>query len=193
MAHHQQIDFCTKIRQIYPLYFENKNVLDVGSLDINGNNRYLFKDCTYTGIDLAEGNNVDIVCPVHLFDAPDATYDFIISTECFEHDYHWQDSIKNILRMLKPNGALLFTCASEGRAEHGTERTDGHYSAPFLKDMNNEWKNYYKNLYEYDFTSLEGFTDSFYFYGFEYNPNPGDLYFFGVKDWIGSTISTQVH
>lgn len=192
MAHHQQMDYCKRIRQTYPLYFENVQVLDVGSLDINGNNRYLFKNAIYTGVDLAEGNNVDIVCPIHLYDAPDGSYDFIISTECFEHDYYWKESITNMIRLLKPNGALLFTCASEGRAEHGTERTDGHYSAPFLTQMNNEWKNYYKNLYEYDFTSLDGFTDAFDFYKFEYNPNPGDLYFFGIKKWIGSTTFKQL-
>jgi len=179
--HSQQMDFCKRIRTKYPLYFEETSVLDVGSLDINGNNQYLFKNCTYIGLDLAEGDNVDIVCPTHLFEAPDGFYGFIISTECFEHDYYWKESVFNIIRLLKSGGAFLFTCASEGRPEHGTERTDGHFSAPFLKDLNNNWKNYYKNLSETDFLSLDGFTDAFDFYEFEYNPNPGDLYFFGVK------------
>lgn len=179
--HSQQMDFCKRIRAKYPLYFENANVLDVGSLDINGNNRYLFKNCSYKGCDIANGPNVDFVSPAHLLNAQNGFYDFIISTECFEHDYHWKESIKNIIRMLRKNGAFLFTCASDPRPEHGTERTDGHFSAPFLKDLNNNWKNYYKNLSETDFLSLDGFTDAFDFYEFEYNPNPGDLYFFGVK------------
>ena len=179
--HSQQMDFCKRIRAKYPLYFLYANVLDVGSLDINGNNRYLFQNATYTGVDLAEGLNVDIVSPIHLLDAPDGSYDFIISTECFEHDYYWKDSVKNILRMLKTNGVFLFTCASDPRPEHGTERSDKHYSAPFLASLNNEWKNHYNNLSESDFCALDGFTDSFQFYEFEYNPNPGDLYFFGVK------------
>lgn len=179
--HTQQMDFCNKIRAKYPLYFQDANVLDVGSLDINGNNRYLFKNCSYKGCDIADGANVDFVSPTHLLNAQDGFYDFIISTECFEHDYHWKESIKNIIRMLRKNGAFLFTCASDPRPEHGTERSDGFYSAPFLKNLNNDWKNYYNNLSESDFTSLEGFTDAFSFYEFEYNPNPGDLYFFGVK------------
>ena len=181
--HSQQMDFCNRIRAKYPLYFQNANVLDVGSLDINGNNRYLFNmdNCSYKGVDIAKGANVDIVCPTHLLNAQDRFYDFIISTECFEHDYYWKDSIKNIIRMLRKNGAFLFTCASDPRPEHGTERSDNHYSAPFLSKLNNEWKNYYKNLSENDFISLDGFIDSFLFYEFEYNPNPGDLYFFGVK------------
>lgn len=181
MSHQQQRDYCNRMRNQYPLHFENAKVLDVGSLDINGNNQYLFKNCNYTGLDLAEGNNVDIVSPIHLYDAPDGSYDFIISTECFEHDYHWKDSVKNIIRLLKPNGAFLFTCASDPRPEHGTDHTDGYYSAPFLKNMHGGWKNYYRNLSEDDFVGIEGFNEAFDFYEFEYNPNPGDLYFFGIK------------
>jgi hypothetical protein len=179
--HEQVQEFCTKMQVLHPEYFSNANVLDVGSLDINGNNRYLFNNCIYTGLDLGDGKNVDIVSPTHLFQAPNNHYDFIISTECFEHDMHWEKSIINIIRMLKPNGAFMFTCASTGRHEHGTERTDAGYSAPFLLTMQNEWKNYYRNLTENDIMSIKGFEDNWSYYYFEYNPNPGDLYFFGVK------------
>lgn len=182
MAHPQQQDFCNRMRAKYPLYFENTSVLDVGSLDINGNNRYLFKNCSYKGLDLALGPNVDIIRPVHLLPSPDAHYGFIISTETFEHDLYWKDSVKNIIRMLKPNGVFMFTCASTGRPEHGTPRTDNSYSAPFLLSMNKEWQNYYNNLTEDDFLGIEGFKEAFSFYHFEYNANPGDLYFFGVKN-----------
>ncbi len=179
--HKEVKDYCLKILDIYPTYFEDANVLDVGSLDINGNNRYLFKNATYNGLDLAIGENVDIVSPMHLFKAPDAFYDFIISTECFEHDMFYVQSIQNIIRLLKPNGAFLFTCASTNRHEHGTERTDGGYSAPFLLDMDNSWRNYYKNLTAEDIQSIAGFNDVWDFYKFEYNANYTDLYFFGVK------------
>ena len=63
----------------------NKLVLDIGSLDINGNNQYLFEDCQYTGIDVGVGKNVDIVSKAHELKMPSGTYDTIISTECFEH------------------------------------------------------------------------------------------------------------
>jgi hypothetical protein len=45
MAHQAQQDFCNSVRQLFPDHFRGKTVLDVGSLDINGNNRYLFTDC----------------------------------------------------------------------------------------------------------------------------------------------------
>lgn len=53
MAHPEQVEFCTRIKNKFPDFFKNKNVLDVGSLDINGNNRYLFQNCSYTGVDVA--------------------------------------------------------------------------------------------------------------------------------------------
>lgn len=182
MAHPQQQDFCNRMRAKYGLYFDNCKVLDIGSYDVNGNNRYLFgENTTYTGLDLTEGPNVDIIRPAHLFSPPDASYGFIISTEVFEHDLYWRESIQNIIRMLKPNGAFLFTCASTGRQEHGTRRTDVNYSAPPLLAMHEEWQDYYKNLDENDIRSVDGFNDAFLFCEFEYNNSPGDLYFFGVK------------
>lgn len=182
MAHPQQRNFCNRMRIKYPNYFENPKVLDIGSYDVNGNNRYLFgENAIYEGLDLAEGPNVDIVSPAHLFAAPDASYDFIISTETFEHDLYWRHSIQNMIRLLKPNGVFLFTCASTGRAEHGTRRTDVNYSAPPLLAMHEEWQDYYLNLTEEDIRSIEGFNDAFLFCEFEYNSCPGDLYFFGVR------------
>jgi hypothetical protein len=65
MAHKQQIEFCQKIKNSHSSFFSNKRVLDVGSLDVNGNNRYLFDNCEYTGIDIGNGKNVDIVWCEH--------------------------------------------------------------------------------------------------------------------------------
>lgn len=65
MAHVEQQNYLTSIKNRFPAFFMGVNVLDIGSLDINGNNRYLFTDYTYTGIDIGEGANVDIVCRGH--------------------------------------------------------------------------------------------------------------------------------
>ena len=37
--------FIEFIKKILPDFFENKIILDVGSGDINGNNKYLFTNC----------------------------------------------------------------------------------------------------------------------------------------------------
>ena len=184
MAHKQQQDFCRKISSEFPKYFTGKRVLDIGSLDINGNNRFFLTDCNYIGLDVGEGPNVDVVQVAHLYDAPDESFDLIISTEVFEHDMFYEKSLANIIRMLKPGGAFIFTCASTGRPEHGTRKSDGSSAAPLLANISEEWSDYYKNLTESDVRSVPGFNQAFPDGIFEYNSNPGDLYFFGVKGGI---------
>lgn len=39
MAHIEQVEFCKKIKNKFLNHFFNKKVLDIGSLDINGNNK----------------------------------------------------------------------------------------------------------------------------------------------------------
>ena len=134
--HLQQRQYCESIKEKYPQHFENKRVLDVGSMDINGNNRYLFANCEYLGIDLGEGRNVDLVCPIHEFKSN--KFDTIISTEMLEHDKHWERSLISMYNLLKKGGLLMLTAASTNRKEHGTIRTEPK-SSPFTND-------YYKNI-----------------------------------------------
>ena len=59
--HIQAKKFTLFVKDILPDYFKNKRVLDVGSGDINGNNRFLFENCQYDGNDVIEAPNVTIV------------------------------------------------------------------------------------------------------------------------------------
>ncbi len=180
MAHQEQIDFCTSVKALYPNHFKGVKVLDIGSLDINGNNRYLFEDCfSYTGIDIGEGKNVDVVCSGHLFKS-DTQFDVIISTECFEHDKHYAETLLNAYSLLKSGGLLLFSCAAPGRPEHGTTRTSPKDS-PFTTD-------YYKNLSDIDiiaaftFMSDKSMEDLFIERNYQTRTEfPQDLYFYGIK------------
>ena len=74
----------------------------------------------------------------------------------------------------------MFTCASTGRAEHGTLRSNPE-DAPLLSEVDMEWANYYKNLTQEDIIKV--FNPEFVFseYLFEYNPVACDLYFYGIK------------
>jgi autotransporter strand-loop-strand O-heptosyltransferase len=189
MAHPQQQEFCKRISTIFPQYFNGKKVLDIGSLDINGNNRFLLSgNYNYIGLDVGSGNNVDVIQVAHLYDAPNEQFDLIISTEVFEHDMFYERSIQNIIRMLKPGGAFIFTCASTGRPEHGTRKSDGSWAAPLLAEISEEWSDYYKNLTEEDIHQVKGFDEAFPDGMFEYSAYPGDLYFFGVKGGIQNSI-----
>jgi SAM-dependent methyltransferase len=183
--HDSQVNFCRTIREKFPLYFINQKVLDCGSLDINGSNRHLFINCQYLGIDIGAGRNVDVVTPIHLYKAKDNTYDTIISTECFEHDMFYKESLQNICRLLKPNGLFLFTCAGIGRPEHGTPRTTPKDS-PFTTTSNiEEWQTYYKNLEEKDIREAIDIEQIFVKHEFSTNKEPSDLYFWGIKKDLG--------
>jgi len=137
MAGKRQFDYCLKIKERFPDYFKHKTVLDVGSMDINGNNRFLFEDCEYIGLDIGEGENVDMICYVHKYFTT-IKYDTIISTEMLEHDKYWGKSLKQMFRLLKNEGLLLITAATTGRAEHGTYRNE-HKASPYTND-------YYRNI-----------------------------------------------
>lgn len=179
MARPQQIDFCQSVKSRFPAYFSNKFVLDVGSLDLGGNNGALFSDCVYLGLDLKPGDNVDICCPAHKLNMPDSTFDTIISTECFQHDLHYVDSFENICRMLKPGGLFLFGCATVGRPEHGTRRTTPQ-DAPFLQNEGT-WGDYYKPLTEDDIGTALVLSKVFTKFHLSTDMRNHDLFFWGIK------------
>lgn len=175
MAHNAQAVFFKTVRQAYPEFFEWSNVLEVGSLDINGSVRPLFTNCNYVGVDLEIGPGVDLAVQGQELRFPDDSFDTTISAECFEHNPFWAETFTNMVRMTKEGGLITFTCAGEGRPEHGTYRTDPGSSPFTTKAM---WT-YYRNLMIEDFEDtglLEGLT-----YQSFYNPHSQDLYFIGFK------------
>lgn len=174
MAHKQQIDFLKKIQKKYYSYLKNVKVLDVGSLDINGNNRWLFDGVKeYIGLDVGIGKNVDVVSRCHEYN-PNFKFDVIISTEMLEHDEFWEKSINNIINLLKKDGMFILTCASTGRLEHGTIRTSKEDNPLMLT-------NYYKNITKEDIMSIIDVDNIFKEYFFEFNKEHSDLYFLGIK------------
>lgn len=182
MAHQQQIDFCTSVKHTHSEFFSKRIALDIGSLDINGNNQYLFDDCQYIGVDLMPGRNVDFASKGHELNFPSNSIDVVISSECFEHDQHYAETLKNIVRMLKPGGLFLFTCATTGRPEHGTRRTTP-MDAPFTQHFS-EWGDYYKNLEEFHIREVLEIEDIFSSFQFSICNETHDLYFWGVRKGI---------
>ena len=177
MAHDEQIFFCIYVKLKHPQYFENCKVFDGGSLNINGCNKHLFNKSSYIGCDVAEGDNVDVVSLIHEYQGEDEEFDTIISTECLEHDQHYKKSVLNMIRMLKSNGLFVMTCATTGRAEHGTIKSDGGRANPLIPT------NYYKNLTELDVRDIfnQPFEEVFSEFEFKVNTNSHDLQFWGIK------------
>lgn len=177
MAHDEQMNFISSVKQLYPNKFSDVKVLEVGSLDINGSVRKFFSNCQYIGIDVGPGKGVDIVCEGQNFDEKDETFDVIISCECFEHNPYWIETFQNMIRLCKSGGLIIMTCATAGRPEHGTLRSEPD-SSPLT--VRKGWS-YYKNLCESDFISNFSLNELFESYKFSTNSNSFDLYFVGIK------------
>ena len=178
MAHYQQQQYVASIKQKYPNFFKNSRVLDVGSLDINGNNREFFENSIYTGLDIAPGRNVDIVCKAHEY-ISDEKYDTVISTECLEHDKFYALTLNNCAQLLKSGGLFLFTCATTGRPEHGTRKSDV-VSSPLTCQIE-DWADYYKNITEEDVRKVLAVDQLFTTYEFSVGNETHDLYFYGIR------------
>lgn len=169
MAHPEQRQFFTRLQAEFPQMFTDVSVLEIGSLNINGTIRDFFDAREYVGMDIATGAGVDVVAEGQDLTYPDGAFDVTVSAECFEHNPCWFETFENMVRMSKR--WVVFTCASEGRPEHGTSRTTPEDS-PFTV----EW-DYYRNLTEDDFAAFD--FGVFEFCRFEVNTVSHDLYFVG--------------
>ena len=174
MAHKEQRDFFENMKRKFPKHFDNVSVIEMGSLNINGTVRDFYTNPKkYVGVDLSDGPGVDLISHTENVDLPDNSFDVSVSAECFEHNPYWLETFVNMHRIAKT--FVIFTCAGEGRPEHGTRRSHPDTS-PFTLDWD-----YYKNLSQDDFEGRLNLAEMFSDYDFIYNPKSQDLYFWGTK------------
>lgn len=177
MAHADQFEFIALIKKHLPESFQGVRTLEIGSLDINGSIRSYFSKADYTGVDVAPGTGVDEVCQGQLVDYPSGTFDVVVSCECLEHNPFWVETVSNMFRMVKPGGLVVVSCATTGRAEHGTSRTTGNDS-PLSISIG--WE-YYRNVSASDFKrslNLDFWCEDYILLT---NWHNCDLYFVGIK------------
>lgn len=90
-------------------------ILDVGSLDINGSYRGLFSNPKwhYTGLDIVPGKNVDMVSmdPYH-YPYKDESFDIVISGQCLEHVEDMYAWAEEVIRLVKKDGVLIIVVPS---------------------------------------------------------------------------------
>jgi SAM-dependent methyltransferase len=177
MAHPHQLQFVRAVSEHLAADYSGIRVLEIGAFDVNGSIRPCFAGSQYLGVDLIAGPGVDLVQEGDAVDHPDGAYDLTASCECFEHNPKWRETFLNMLRMTRPGGVLLFTCATTGRLEHGTARTSPDAS-PGTQGAG--W-DYYRNLKEQDFRVGIAIDELFSEHFFLTNEHACDLYFVGVK------------
>lgn len=99
---------------------EELKILDVGSFDRTGDYNYgqilNEKKWDYNGLDLREGNNVDIVVenPYDWQELESNSFDVVISGQALEHIQFFWLTMEQINRVLKPGGLCCIIVPSEG-------------------------------------------------------------------------------
>lgn len=116
--------------------FRSVNVLEIGSLNLNGSARQFFTTgVKYNGVDQRGGEGVDIQSEAieYLSTIKKPLFDVAISTECFEHAKEWRKILKEMFRVTKKSGLVIVTVANEHRPAHGWDgnalQKGDHYEA----------------------------------------------------------------
>jgi SAM-dependent methyltransferase len=138
-------------------------IVDVGSQDFSGSYRKLFafSPWRYIGVDLAAGQNVDLVLrdPYHWRELRSESADVVVCGQTFEHTEFFWETMLEIARILKPRALCCIIAPSSG-PEHRYPRDcwrffpDGfsavaRYAGLEIVEVRTQWE----NLPEYDFES----------------------------------------
>lgn len=105
------------------LEVEGMDVLEVGSLDVNGSVRHLVtsrRPWSYLAVDALPGPGVDRV-----LDAADLvstfgtdSFDVVLCCEMLEHAADWHVCVQEMVEVLRPGGVFVVTTRSPGFAYH---------------------------------------------------------------------------
>jgi len=119
--HNSIMNFGTRV--LTKELIENKIVLNVGSLNVNGSWKSIisaFNPRFYIGIDMQKGKEVDLVIAAENLNNiyPKNLFDLIVSTEALEHIEGWKEAIINMKSLLRVDGTLVITTRSRGCNYH---------------------------------------------------------------------------
>ena len=120
--HGANFEFLDEIKLKYPEYFSNCKVLEIGSCT-SWNNKppafeSYFDNCEYTGIDIIEGEGVDIVVRAQDAVFPKKHFDTILCFSVFEHDPDWKTALSHNLSFVKDDGMLFLAWGANGNRPH---------------------------------------------------------------------------
>jgi hypothetical protein len=100
-----------------------KDVLEVGSLDVNGSLREHVEKLSpmrYIGTDIVDGPGVDFVVPAEKLLARYGAdrFGLVLSTEMLEHAEHWREALWNMMAVTAVGGLMVVTTCSPGFPRH---------------------------------------------------------------------------
>jgi SAM-dependent methyltransferase len=94
----------------------NARILEVGSMNVNGSLRDVAEPTThYVGLDLEEGDGVDVVIkPGERLPFDDDSFDLIMASSAFEHDPRFWETFVEMCRVARPGGHIYVNAPSNG-------------------------------------------------------------------------------
>jgi SAM-dependent methyltransferase len=105
-------------RRFFDTYVNNKNgdFLEIGSYLSSFNIRSLAPNSSnYVGVDLGSGPGVDVVLTdPYMLPFEDNSFDFVVSSSCFEHSEFFWLTYMEVMRVLKPSGLFYLNAPSNG-------------------------------------------------------------------------------
>lgn len=110
-----------EMTRILDTWSGSANVLDVGSLNVNGSYRDMVerRGWAYTGLDVVPGPNVDIhaITPYN-YPLHDESFDVVISGSTMEHVENLWLWVPELARLLRPGGMLAIITHTQWRIGH---------------------------------------------------------------------------
>lgn len=120
-------------------WWAGKLVADIGSLDVNGNprDRFAALRASYTGVDMVEGPNVDVVCRAEELVAQFGAehFDAVVSVDAAEHFEDWRACLSQMKRVCKSGGMLFFASVAPGFVYHEHPGDYWRYTGEDLEHM----------------------------------------------------------
>ena len=112
-------------------------VLEVGSLDVNGNIRDLFGGWEYIGVDMRDGKNVDKIVNGHdlLKEFEPESFDLVVCIDTLEHDVRFWETIENMRGVLKTGGYLVVCVPSLRHPRHNHPNDYYRFFETFLGEV----------------------------------------------------------
>jgi predicted O-methyltransferase YrrM len=109
--------------QLQPEDVAGKDVLEVGSLDVNGSLRGVVEPLgpkQYLGVDVRPGPGVDELCAAERLVERFGTesFDVVLATDVLEHIDDWRAAVRSMKSVLRPDGVALVTTCAPGFPYH---------------------------------------------------------------------------